>query len=151
MTDYLSDTDSEPYGFTYMKEQIQKQFSDKIIITEIDGRTNVVTMWSTAASILQDFHSHSKKESSQVEKIRIIQTAVKLIKNDIKSLINQKDVYPKYKEMSSVEEACSFLPDLLYIFHQGLFTSVDAKMKIATIGQTILQAARPCVISAPFS
>ncbi len=44
MTDYLSDTDSEPYGFTYMAKQIQKQFSDKIIITKIDGRPNVVTM-----------------------------------------------------------------------------------------------------------
>ncbi len=51
--------------------------------------------------------------------------------------------------MSSVEEACSFQPDSLYIFRQGLFKSVDAKMKIATIGQAILQAARPCVILPP--
>ncbi len=73
----------------------------------------------------------------------------KLIQNDIKSLIQQKDVYPKYKEMSSAEETCSFLLDSLYIFLQGLFKNVDAKMMIATIGQAILQVARPCVILAP--
>ncbi len=40
------------------------------------------------------------------------------------------------------------MTDSLYIFLQGLFKSVDAKMKIATIGQSIFQAARPCVILA---
>ncbi len=38
------------------------------------------------------------------------------------------------------------MTDSLYLFLQGLFKSVDAKMKIAT---AILQAARPCVILAP--
>ena len=43
MGDYLVDTDAQPYSFPHMKQQIQKQFGDKIIITEVNGKSNVVT------------------------------------------------------------------------------------------------------------
>ena len=149
MAECLADTDSEPYGFTYMKEQIKQQFGNRIVITEVNGKTNVVTFWSNAATILQDFHSHQKQESPEAEKIRIIQTAAKLIKSDIKSLAQEKNLYPKYEEMASLENACSFLPESLHIFLQGLFTSRDANVKLASLGQAIVQASRPRVILSP--
>ena len=118
-------------------------------IIERNGKPNVVTMWSTVGNIVNEFHAHPKQESPEVEKIRIIQTAAKMIKNDIKSLIQQKDVYPKYQEMASVEEACSFLPESMIILLQGHFTSADANLKIASIGQAMVQATRPHVILSP--
>ena len=149
MHEYLVDTGIEPYGFTYMKEQIKNQHGKNIIITERNGKPNVVTMWSTARNILHEFYAHPKQESSEIEKMRIIKTAAKLIKNDIKSLTQQKDVYPKRHEMASAEEACSFLPESLTVFLQDLFTSADAKLKIASIGQAVIQATRPRVILSP--
>ena len=51
MAQYLNGTETPPYGFTYMKEQLQKQLEGKIIITELNGKPNVVTMWRTATNI----------------------------------------------------------------------------------------------------
>ena len=47
--------DYEPYCFTHMEYNIEKKFGDQIIITEINGRSNVVTFRSTASKILYDF------------------------------------------------------------------------------------------------
>ncbi|MES9884095.1 MAG: hypothetical protein ABW185_24890, partial [Sedimenticola sp.] len=149
MASYLSDTDSEPYCFKYMKEQILKQFGEKIIITEVNGTPNVVTFWSTASTILNDFHSNQKQESAEDEKLRIIQTAAKLMKNDMKSQVQQSDVYPSDREMSSIDEARSFLPHSLRSFLQCLFTSAGSTMKVASLGQAIVQATRPRVILSP--
>ena len=149
MTEYLSDTDHEAYGFTYMKQQIKKRFGDKVVITEINGKPNVVTFRSTAAAILQEFHSHSKNESQDDEKLRIIKTAANFIKNDIKSLEQQKEMYPTYSDICSVESVLAFLPESLKLFLQGLFTSRNADLRLGSIGQAIIQATRPRVILAP--
>ena len=149
MAEYIDDIDIQPYGFTYMKAQIQKHFGNKVIITEVNGRPNVVTFWSTATAILQEFHSQSKVQNVEIEKNRIILTAAQLIKNDIKSLIQKRDAYPSCHDMASIDEACSFLPDSLQSFLKQLFTSTDGKMKIASLGQSIVQATRPRVIRAP--
>lgn len=149
MNDYLKGTDSEAYGFTHMKEQIKKEFGQKIVITEVGGKSNVVTLWSTASTILHDFYSHPKHESPDLEKNRILETAAKLIKNDVKSLVQQKDVYPGNSELASVDDATAFLPMSLQILLKGLFTSSQAQTKTASIGQAIVQATRPRVILAP--
>jgi hypothetical protein len=65
MAEYIDDIDIQPYGFTYMKAQKQKHFGNKVIITEINGRSNVVTLWSTA-------FTQSKYRNAEVEKNRMI-------------------------------------------------------------------------------
>lgn len=52
MKTYLDDSDSMPYGFTYMKKRIKDHYGDDIIITEVNGKPNVVTFTATA-SILE--------------------------------------------------------------------------------------------------
>jgi hypothetical protein len=132
-----------------MKGKIQSHFRGKVIITEVNGKENVVTMWSNASSILNDFHSYQNKESLEEEKNRIIQTAAKLIKNDIKALKQQNQVYPEIEKSASLEEACLFLPGSLLSFLQSLFSGVDSNLKIASIGQAMIQATRRRVILAP--
>lgn len=48
--------------------------------------------------------------------------------------------------MASIDEACSFLLDSLQSFLKQLFTSTDGKMKLASLGQAIVQATCPRVI-----
>ena len=146
MESYLAGTDVTAYGFTHMKEQIKKHFGNKIIITEVNGKQNVVTMWSATSTPLHDFYSSPKQE---LEKKRIIETAAKLIKNDIKTLVQEREYYPEYKDMVSIDAVASFLPESLKTFLENLFTSKDAKIKIASIGQAIIQSTRPRVIVAP--
>ena len=51
MREYCQDTNSTAYGFTHMKNELKKHFGDQIVITEIDGKSNVVTLKSTAVRL----------------------------------------------------------------------------------------------------
>lgn len=55
MTAILSDSEGQAYGLIYMKNKLYEHFGDKIIITEIDGKKNVVTFREKAAAVLCDF------------------------------------------------------------------------------------------------
>ena len=82
-----------------MKSQLLKHFGGRIIIAEINGKPNVVTFQSTASRILHDFHSQKHKDPEQ-EKAQLIKTASQLIKNDIETIKQSKDVYPSNAEMA---------------------------------------------------
>ncbi len=71
------------------------------------------------------------------------------MKNDMKSQVQQIDVYPSDREMASIDEATSFLPHSLRSFLQCLFTSAGSTMTVASLGQAIVQATRPRVILSP--
>ena len=147
MKTYLGDCDSLPYGFTHMKKMIKDHYGDEIIIAEINGKSNVVTFTTTASKILHDFHQQSERDDSLREKMRIIETAAKLIKNDIKSVIQSTDYYPTSKEMSA-ETAIDFLPESLRVLLQ-IFIPKKSSSKVASLGQAIMQATRPRVLLCP--
>ena len=56
MEEYLSGTNSEAYGRQHMKTKLLEYFGDRIVITDINGKPNVVTFRTTAAAILQEFY-----------------------------------------------------------------------------------------------
>ena len=53
------------------------------------------------ASIIHDFYSYGKDEDSQANQLRIVETAAKLIKNDINHM-QSKEEYSTPAEMSDV-------------------------------------------------
>ena len=109
MATYLSDSSGMPYGFTYMKKKIKDHYGNDIIIAEINGKSNVVTFTTTASKILHDFHRQTEKDDSIEEKMRLINAVAKLIKSDIKSIVQSKHNYPTPEEMTA-EKAVEFLP-----------------------------------------
>ena len=88
MEEYLNDSESEAYGRSHMKTKLLEYFGDKIIITDINGKANVVTFRTTATAILQEFHFREYQDDLDIneEQMNIIKTAAKLIKNDLKSI-----------------------------------------------------------------
>ena len=90
-----------------MKSQLLKHFGERISITEINGKPNVVTFHSTAFRILHDFHSQKHKDPEQ-KKAQIIKIAAQLIKND-KAIKQSKDMYPSKAEMTSSETALTYI------------------------------------------
>ena len=54
MKEYLMDKNEDPYGFTSKKDQLRQHFGKEIVITEINGKTNVVTLRRTTANLLND-------------------------------------------------------------------------------------------------
>ena len=72
MEEYLGDSASTAYGHTHMKVRLQEHLGDQIIITEINGKPNIVTFRSTVANNLHDFHAKLKNADLETEKLNII-------------------------------------------------------------------------------
>ena len=147
MREFLDD-DCEPYGFTYMKAKLQERFGDEIVITELQGKMNVVTFCHTAASIIQKFYNQPKKGTADEEKIRIIETAAKLIKSDVKTVTPDGTFYPSSADMSSTDTALSYLPDSLQLLLQTMAVG-NMEKRTASIGQALMQYMRPRTLIPP--
>ena len=132
-----------------MKSRLLEHFEDEIIVTEINGKQNVVTFFSTAKCILHEFYAqrHSS-DNSESEAIRIIETAAKLIKNDIKGIQTSSEYYPSRNDLEKVA-VLEYVPKTLLIFHRKIFAGKDNDLKLGSIGQAIMQAARPRALLAP--
>ena len=90
-----------------------------------------------------------KAVTAKLKKLRILRTAAKVIKSDVKSMPSSKTEYPGTNQMSSVELALGFLPESLRVLLELLLTGQDISKKVASIGQAIVQAIRPRVIIMP--
>ena len=131
------------YGVSYTKQKLKEQFGDSVIITDLNGKVDVVTLRTTAASILHDFYSQEKMENEDAKKLSILKAAAKLIKSDIKC-VTDKSVYPNPDDSSSVECNRQFV-----LFLGELFSAKDSDVKLCSIGQAVLQTCRPRTIIAP--
>lgn len=85
MNGFFEESQSIAYGHTHMKARLKEYFGDQIIITEINGKSHIVTLRSTAECVLQEFHDR-QEDDPDIEKILLIKKAAKLIRNDIKSV-----------------------------------------------------------------
>ena len=104
MSEALDRTNQEPYSTVYTKTKLQEYFGDKIVITSIYGKSNVVTFRQTAASVIDEFYCNPRPKDTEEERNRIIKTTTKLIKSKIKNIDVSSDVYPTSAVMSDVEK-----------------------------------------------
>ena len=74
----LDGSEYSAYGRVHMCSKLKEHFGDRLVITHINGKSNVVTFRNTAAAILQDFYNSQQKPDLSLEKIRLIQTASNL-------------------------------------------------------------------------
>ena len=118
MNGFLEESQSIAYGHTHMKARLKEYFGDQIIITDINGKSNVVTLRSTAECVLQEFHDR-QEDDPDMEKIHLIKTAAKLIRNDIKSVGNSNEHYPPSYEIESQKKSYNFLPTSVKVFFRG--------------------------------
>ena len=146
MREYCGD---ECYTPVHLKQRILEYFGKEVIITEINGKANVVTFRSAASTVLHKFYEQQKHQDSDKEQLRIIETAATLIKNEIKRMNATKTTYPTSQEIQSLEQNLSYVPQGLQLFLKKIFVEKNPERKVASIGQAIIQAARPRVLIAP--
>lgn len=145
MEDICGDTS---YSVVHMKKRVQTYFGSDIIITEVNGKPNIVTFRRTASSILNEFYRRPSAKSLEEEKLSMIGTAAKLIKADIMSLKDSKAVYPSSVNIHS-EKNIIFVPDSLQTLLRASFSQNDSSVKVASVGKAIIQASRPRTLIAP--
>lgn len=149
MEEYSNNTESEAYGRSHTKTKLLEYFGDKIIITDVNGKPNVVTLKTTATAILQEFHFREYQDDLDInaEQMNIVKTAAKLIKNDIKSIPTSSDSYPTIT--TDAQSHVRYLPASLSTFFSLLTSEKNNALKVASIGQAIVQTARPRVVISP--
>ena len=91
LLDKTSDRCEQPYSFSYMKKRILDHFGGSVVISELDGKRNVITFKNKADAILHSFYQRNNKQDSESEKMAVIKTAATLILSDIKSITDNKD------------------------------------------------------------
>ena len=62
--------------------------------------------------------------------------------------IDSKAVYPSFVDINS-EQNIAFVPDSLQKLLRALFSQNDSTVKVASVGQAIIQASRPRTLTAP--
>lgn len=81
------------------------------------------------------------KELSDMD--RLIETVGKFIRTEIKSMEHHKGEYPTTQDMRSVESNVAYLPNSLHLLLGSIIKSRNAKLHIASIGQSIMQSTCP--------
>lgn len=140
----------DPYSSTYMRVKLYEHFGEQVVITNINGKPNIVTFRKAAAQILQEFYDTPKMDSEAEEKQRIIKAAYELIKSDIKEMDTSKSSYPDPSQLRSIDLNLKYLPESLRFILSGLFPGAN-DLKVATIGHCIVQASRPKSVLAPIT
>ena len=150
-------TGDEAYSTVYMKKKLLTHFGDSVIISEFNGKANVVTFKSAAHSIsefngkanvvtfksaahsiLHSFYNRQKKGDCESEKFEIIKTAAKLILSDIKNIEANKTFYPSSDEIMSIDSNPNCVPGSLYDFLKYIIDSKKSDVKIIALGQAII-------------
>ena len=80
-----------------MQLMLKEHLGDKIIQTEINGKPNVVTFRNKAKEVLYDFYNNRDLDHEK-DKMRIIETAAKLMKDDIKAVNTSHCNYPDFDD-----------------------------------------------------
>ena len=104
------------YSSKHMKANILDHFGESVVVSNLDGRFDILTLKQTAASIMHTYHSQSKSLAPEEEKMNIIATAAKLIKTDISLMESSKLCYPTFLSVFSAPDNIAFLPNSLAQF-----------------------------------
>ncbi|CAC5372533.1 unnamed protein product [Mytilus coruscus] len=140
----------DAYGVQHMKNKLKEHFGDEIIISEINGKQNVVTFRNTVRSILHEFYEQTNTNRSIDEGNKsIIKAAAKILKSEIlSSETSIKALYPSPDELSA-QNNMKYVPESLQTLLQTIFSGKDTRLKIMSIGQSIVQAAAPRMFMLP--
>ena len=137
------------YTTRHMKTKLLEHFDTDVLISSRGKKTNVVTLRTAAWKILSQYFESPQTDDPEAKKLNLITTAAKLIKSDIRGVFGTKDVYPGSEDIKSAQGNLNFVPESLQLFLKTIFCGKENDMKIAAIGQAIMQAARPRTLLSP--
>ena len=128
------------YSIKRMKQKLKEKYGDSIFFAEVPGRPNIVCLKDMAAHVIVDSWYKDRKSNIDQESERIIATAAKLIKFEIREKQYQCDYYPDNTDIKDLNYGKEWLPRPLLLFLQHLILS---ETKQVSIGQCIVKANRP--------
>ena len=99
---FFIDEPDKSYTSRWMKKKLSDHFKDEIVITNIKGKSNVITFLPKVAKIL-DRSRENIQADPEKEKQQIIETAASIIQDEIKQ-IDADFSYPSLEDFSTLSK-----------------------------------------------
>ena len=123
--------------------ELENHYGTRVSITTIRQRLNVVTLTYNVKSIIQEAHDSASEMKELFEMNRLIETVGKFIRTEIKSMERHKEEYPTLEDIRSVDSNVAYLPNSLQLLLDSIIKSRNAKLHVASIGESIMQFTCP--------
>ena len=137
----------EIYTRKTLKEKLKIHYGDHVFFATMGGsRHDVLCFREMASFIISDQWYEDRKRDQVQETERIMVTAAKLIREEIRARNYSKTQYPNHHDLGNVELCRDFLTPSLTKF---LTTLMGRDLKYIGIGHAITQAVRPKSVLAP--
>ena len=134
------------YSVKRLKQKLQDRYGDFNYFSEIQGKGNVLCFRDLANYIISSTWHTDKMDNIHDEADRIVTTACKIIRAEIRNAVYDMDCYPTEGELRPQEKGLEMLPRALRLLLTGL---IPHSVQTASIGQCILKAAKPHSVILP--
>ena len=135
----LAGSPDEVYSMKQTKRKLELRYGGDIIIVQSAGRPNLVCFKDTANFIIET-STKDKENDNLSECERIVKTAAKLIKAEIKAQTFNTEEYPSNKDIQCHQES---LVPLLRLFMKVL---ISDELKKSSIRQAITESSKTKII-----
>ena len=125
------------YSTKRLKQKLLETYKEHIFFAEREGRKNVICFRDTVSMIINDAWYDDRKKDSRDEARRIVKAAAKILKSEIRDTSYTTEFYPRSDDIAKGKE---WLPNLLRMFLEDI---IPSEIKQASVGQSIMHAARP--------
>lgn len=99
--------------------------------------------------LINKLYEQQKARNGQSEREAEISKVAHIIKSEVMLMPANKECYPSSAMLSDLSIQKNFVPESLHNLLSTIFAEANCKLKVAAIGQAIIQAMRPRSIIAP--
>ena len=134
--------DGDIYTGQMLKRKLIEHYKDALWISNVEGKVDIYNFTGMSKATLYEKWYSERKKSNADERIRIVETAAAIIREDIRSRIYSDSEYPASD--TDLDDR-TLLPKSLQSLLNGVMISKSASndWKKAAIGQAIISACRP--------
>jgi len=144
LTDAMGTGDT--YTGTTLKNKLKDHYKDSLFVSEAEGKPDIFNFNGSAGALLQEQWYSEKKSSELDERLRIVEKAAEIIREDMRSK-NYDCSY--YSSLEKNLDDDSILPESLQKFLGVVSATKSGKVndtlrrRRASIGQALVSACRP--------
>lgn len=136
----------DTYSDKHLKNLLLEHFKERIIVSNVSGRKNIVCLSDTVHKIIDTWYKE-RDRNLESEKLRIVLAAADIIKEDIQKMAYDHETYPGTNDITCGGE--HLIPNTLSAFTQRVMKKKNISeletvdRKCVVINHAIISAVRP--------